>query len=107
MAVIGAGGLGMAAIVLAQAKGAQSVLAVDIQPNKLQSAAAIGAQTFLLPSSSPSSSSHNGDEREALEIKRSELKNQASQIKELFGSHKGPDLILELVGSSESTGLVS
>lgn len=43
VAVFGAGGLGISAIQLAQAFGAQQVLAVDIRPSKLERARGLGA----------------------------------------------------------------
>ncbi len=43
VAIFGVGGLGMSAVQLAKALGAQTIFAVDIRPNKLEMAAAFGA----------------------------------------------------------------
>ena len=96
MAVIGAGGLGMAALVLAKAKGAQSILAIDIQSSKLQLASSLGAQSFLLPIS----------QTDDQELKKIEMKNHSEEIKKIIDSKYGVDVVLELVGSSDSTALV-
>jgi propanol-preferring alcohol dehydrogenase len=73
VAVFGAGGLGMSAIRLAQILGAAQVFAVEINPHKLEAAAAIGAHV---------------------------IDGSADPAAELL-SHGGVDVALELVGSAD------
>lgn len=74
VAVFGAGGLGVSAIQLAQALGAQCVFAVDIQPGKLDLADKLGATSVNASQADP-----------------------VEEIRRLTGG-RGVDVALELVG---------
>jgi threonine dehydrogenase-like Zn-dependent dehydrogenase len=74
VAVFGAGGLGLSAIQLARAMGAQQILAVDIQPGKLELARSFGAVPINATAGDP-----------------------VEQIRSLTGG-RGVDVALELIG---------
>ncbi|KAJ2928527.1 hypothetical protein H1R20_g8539, partial [Candolleomyces eurysporus] len=118
--VFGVGTIGLLACALAKARGASKVVAVDINPSRLEFAKTHGfaSQTFCLPSSSSSpSSSHScshsqpqsrpqatpqqlsAEKRKEIDDQMRRLKDNMSSILNEFGQKDGFDLVYECTGA--------